>query len=161
MPLSIFWPDDVRHSGTLFGWSSPSVWCIAGVLPEEEDTQKLDNILLTLRPDPPRVLGSCSFAKDSWVPKLQLNSSSKPYNIILYRRHKPVTLRYHCLTPPGALPQSHATPGPAQSRKASAGIDELIIGKASMTMRQTISPTLTRSLSSTEHGPSTMSCSAR
>ncbi|KAL1672036.1 N-acetylglucosaminyl transferase component-domain-containing protein [Schizophyllum commune] len=128
MSLSIFWPDDVRHSGTVLGWSSPAVWCIAGVLSKEENTPKLDDILLTLRPDPPRVLGSCSFAKGSWVPELQLDSS-KPYNIILYRRHKPVTLRYHCLTPPGALPPSHSAPGPAQIRKASAGIDELIIEK--------------------------------
>ena len=42
---------------------------------KEKDTQKIDDILLTLRPDPPRVLGSCSFAKGSWVPELQLDSS--------------------------------------------------------------------------------------
>ncbi|TRM66599.1 N-acetylglucosaminyl transferase component-domain-containing protein [Schizophyllum amplum] len=97
----------------------------------EADLVTLDDLLQSFRPNPPQVLGTCSFSTtNSRIPDLSLRPS-RPYSIILYRRHKPVTLRYHCLklTPPGASEQLRQDANSEERTLRDGGIDELVIDK--------------------------------
>ncbi|KAJ7652255.1 N-acetylglucosaminyl transferase component-domain-containing protein [Mycena rosella] len=94
MPPTVFWPEDVRDSGSFYGWTEPAL-CVAGVI-QGLSAQEAETTLASLPSSAQwsALTGQCG--GDPRHPALEL-AGIEEYTIIYYHRHAATSLRFYTL----------------------------------------------------------------